>query len=113
MDSLQIAGMEMPKQTRAVKRRRKPSFKVRWVKLHLRWVEALRRSRSVSTYQLAHTILFEAFKREQVGGEIVLSMEVTKMPSSTRMRATKELVRLGLIKVSRHGKQAVRVSKII
>jgi hypothetical protein len=35
------------------------------------------------------------------------------MPSSTRMRATKELVRLGLIKVSRHGKQAVRVSKII
>ena len=113
MDSLQIVGMEIPLQSQpAVKRRRKPRFKTRWVKLNLRWVEALRRSKSASTYRLAHTILFEAFKREQVGGEIVLSMEVTKMPSSTRERATKELVRLGLIRVRRHGRQAVRVIKI-
>ena len=39
----------------------------------------------------------------------MLSMEVTKLPASTRARATKELVRLGLIKIRQHGKQAVRV----
>jgi hypothetical protein len=105
--------MKMPQQSRAGKRKRKLRFKVRWVKLHLRWVEALQRSKSASTYRLAHTILFEAFKREQVGGEIVLSMDVTKMPSTTRVRATKELVRFGLIRVSQNGRQAIRVTKIL
>jgi hypothetical protein len=57
--------------------------------------------------------LFEAFKREQVGGEIVLSMEVTGMPHSTRKRATTELVKLGLIKVKRRGQQAVRVVSLL
>jgi hypothetical protein len=75
----------------------------------LRWAKALQQSRSANTYRLAHTILFEAFKREQVGGEIVLSTEVTGMPSSTRVRAAEELVELGLIKVSRQGKQAFKV----
>jgi hypothetical protein len=57
--------------------------------------------------------LFEAFKREQIGGEIVLSMEVTKMPASTRKRAIRELVRLKLIRVSQYGRQAVRVVSIL
>jgi hypothetical protein len=105
--------MEMPQRSVAVKKRPKPRFKVRWVKLPLRWVEALRRSKSASTYRLAHTILFEAFKREQTGGEIVLSMEVTKMPSSTRERAAKELVRLGLIRIGQSGKQAFKVTMIL
>jgi hypothetical protein len=104
-------NMEIPSRP-AVKKRRK-RFETKWVKLKLRWVRALRQSKSVSTYQLAHTILFEAFKREQVGGDIVLSAEVTKMSASTRKRATKELVRLKLIKVSQHGNQAVRVISIL
>jgi hypothetical protein len=111
MDSLQITGMEIPSRP-AVKRKRK-RFETRWVILKLRWVKALRRSKSVSTYQLAHIILFEAFKREQMGGEIVLSMEVTKMPASTRKRATKELISLKLIKVSQRGRQAVRVVSLL
>ena len=111
MDSLQIMNMEIPSRP-AVKKRRK-RFETKWVKLKLRWVRALRQSKRVSTYQLAHTILFEAFKREQVGGDIVLSAEVTKMSASTRKRATKELVRLKLIKVSQHGNQAVRVISIL
>jgi DNA-binding IclR family transcriptional regulator len=57
-------------------------------------------------------ILIEAFKREQIGGEIVLSMETTGMPSSTRARAVDELVRLGLIRVKRNGRQAVRVIRL-
>ena len=114
MHRLEIVGMEMPELPRKQKRKCKPHrFETRWVKLPSRWVRALRQSKSASTYRLAHTILFEAFKHEQVGGEIVLSMEVTKMPGSTRKRATKELVRLGLIRVSQHGRQAVRVISIL
>jgi hypothetical protein len=111
LEDLQV-DMEMPPKSRFTAKRKR-RFKTRWVKLHLRWAEALRKSKSVSTYQLAHTILFEAFKREQVGGEMVLSMQVTNMPSSTRERATKELIKLGLIKVRRNGKQAIRVIKVI
>jgi hypothetical protein len=111
MDSLEIMDMEIPKQSQLMKKRRK-RFETRWVRLSLRWVKALRRSESIGTYKLAHTILFEAFKREQVGGEVVLSMEVTKLPASTRKRAIEELVKLGLIRVRRNGSQAVRVVHI-
>jgi hypothetical protein len=79
----------------------------------VRWVEALQRSKSVSTYRLAHTVLIEAFKQELTGGEIVLSAKVTGMPGATRMRAVGELVELGLIKVRKRGNRAVRVIYII
>lgn len=113
IDSLQIADMEIPQQPRPAVKKRRKRFETRWVRLDRRWAKALQRSKSASTYRLALTILFEAFKREQMGGEIVLSMEVTKMPASTRKRAVKELVRLKLIRVSQHGRQAVRVVHIL
>jgi hypothetical protein len=90
---------------------RKP-FRARWVKLPIWWVSVLRRSRNASTYQLALTILCEAFKREYVGGEIVLSSSVTKMPRCTKMRAVRELVDLGLIQLDHDGKRAGKVSII-
>jgi hypothetical protein len=71
---------------------------------------ALRRAKRISTYQLAHVILFEDFKRKQIGGDIVLSSEVTGMRSQTRVRAAKELVQLGLITLRQNGKEAFRVS---
>ena len=46
----------------AVKRKSKGAFKSQWVKLPVKWVEALRRSTSASTYRLALIILIEAFK---------------------------------------------------
>jgi hypothetical protein len=92
-----------------VLKRRKP-FQPEWAKLPRRWVEALRQSKRISTYQLAHIILLEAFKREQIGGEIVLSSAMTGMLGVTRMRAAKELVELGLIKTEKRGRQALRVS---
>jgi hypothetical protein len=82
------------------------------VKLPVKWVEALRKSTSASTYRLALIILTEAFKREQVGGEIVLSLEVTGMYRNTRARAVAELVKLGLIRVRREGREAIRVLKL-
>jgi hypothetical protein len=94
---------------RSARKKRKP-FTAQWVKLPRYWVEALRRSKSVSTYQLALAILFEAFKREHLIGEIVLSSTLTKMPRNTKMRAVRELVELGLIKIKQDGNQAARVT---
>src|SRR5438046_1764453 len=85
----------------APKKKRKP-FKARWVKLPTRWAEVLRRSKSTAVYHLAHAILFEAFRREHVGGEIVLSLAMTKMPRITRRKAIRELVRLGLIEIQQN-----------
>jgi hypothetical protein len=94
-----------------LKKRREP-FKAGWVKIPARWIEVLRQSKSIGTYQLAHVILLEAFKRENCGGEIVLSSTVTGMPRTTRKKATKELIELGLIKTEQKGRQAPRVSLI-
>jgi hypothetical protein len=86
-------------------------FKAKFVQVPLWWVEALRQTKRVSTYQLAHAILTEAFKRERLGGDIVLSSKVTGMLRNARMKATKELVEFGLIEVERSGMQAARVRR--
>jgi hypothetical protein len=96
-------------------RKHKPPFKAQWVKFPLQWVEALQHSKSVSTYQLALVILFEAFKIEafkRKERDIVLSSTVTKMSRNTKMRAARELVDLGLIEIKQIGSQAIRVSLI-
>ena len=116
MDDMQISDEQVLEQLRPKKnkknRNKQSAFKLRWVKLPMRWIKALRRSTSANTYCLAHIILIEAFRREQVGGEIVLSTAITAMPLSTKARAVDELVKLGLIKVRRNGRQAVRVISI-
>ena len=55
-----------------LKRKHQP-FKTEWVRLPAKWIDWLEQSNSASTHKLAHRILIEAFKREQVGGQIVLS----------------------------------------
>src|SRR5262245_13221787 len=110
---LRINDMEITQQTGKKKRkRRQVAFKTRWVKLPWRWANALRESNSVSTYRLAHIILFEAFKRKQIGGEIILSTVVTGMSRSTRRRAAKELAKLKLIEIQQYGKATVRVTNL-
>jgi hypothetical protein len=94
-------------------RKARKAFEPEWVKLPLRWIEVLRQSKRMATWQLAHVILLEAFKRQYTGGEIVLSSTMTRMPKNTRIRAIKELAELGLIKLHRSsGNQAYRVSVI-
>ena len=118
-NSLQITGtevQELQKQLRPKKRKKKQQrkrFGPEWVKLSRHWIETLQRSRRVSTYRLAHTILIEAFKQEHMGREVVLSTETTGMARNVRIRAADELVKLGLIKVRRNGNQALRVTHII
>jgi hypothetical protein len=95
-----------------VQKKRREPFKAKWVKLTPRWIEVLRQSKSANTYRLALVILLEAFKHQHCGGEIVLSSTVTGMPRTTRKKATKELIKLGLIKTEQKGRQAPRVSLI-
>ena len=92
-------------------KKRKP-FEVQWVKLYNYWIERLRHARKVSTVTLAHVILREAFKRQHVGGEIVLSTETTGLSRHVKARAVKELRELGLIETEQNGNQAVRVISI-
>ena len=90
------------------KRRRR--FEAKWVKLPRHWITVLLRTKSANTYHLAHLIPWEAFKRDQVGGEIILSAQVTKeMPRRSKIRAAEELVELGLIRLQRDGRKALRV----
>ena len=114
MKDLRIPDMEMPvrhgiKQAKRAKKARKRPFKAKWVRLPTRWITALRRTRRASATQLAHTILLEAFKVEFGGGEIILSAHTTGMPSATRSKAARELVRLGLIKLKGVRRGTLRV----
>ena len=77
--------------------KRRKSFEPRWVKLPWHWINGLALSKSVNTYRLAHLILVEAYSNKRGNGRINLSTQVTGMASSTRRRAAKELVKLGLI----------------
>lgn len=115
MEDLHIEGMEMTraKKKKRNKEQRKSGFKVQWVKFPWRWAKALQQTKNASTYRLAIVILFEAFKRDQIGGEIVLSGSMTGMHRNSRRRATEELVRLKLIEIEQYGNGAIRVSNII
>ena len=90
-------------------KKRRPSFEAHWAKFPKYWKTALRWTTRVSTFNLALAILFEAAKLELMGkrGEkITLSSAMTGMPRNCRRRAIKELVKLDLITVEQHGKEA-------
>lgn len=72
------------------KKKRKP-FEGSFVKLPKFWIDQLRHARKLSTVTLAHVILDEAFKRQHVGGEIVLSTEATGLSRQVRARAVMSL----------------------
>jgi hypothetical protein len=91
---------------------RKP-FMVRFVKLPDYWIEQLQTSNNPGTFKLAHRILKEAFVRQYVRGDLVLSTETTRLSRKVRCKAVKELVKLELIKIEQHGNQATRVISII
>jgi hypothetical protein len=77
------------------------------------WIDQLRHARKISTVTLALVILHEAFKRQHLGGEIVLSTKTTGLSRQVRARAVNELKELGLIETEQTGNQAVRVTSII
>ena len=95
-----------------ISRRRRKSFEPWFVKLPRHWISALRRSKSARTWELAVIILWEAFKDKRGTGEVILSSQVTGMPGSTRRRAARELVELGLITVAEEQTQTLRAMVI-
>jgi hypothetical protein len=95
-----------------IAKRRRKSFEPWFVKLPRHWISALRRSKSARTWELAVIILWEAFKDKRGTGEIILSGQVTGMPGSTRRRAARELVELGLITVAEEQTQTLRAKVI-
>jgi hypothetical protein len=100
-----------PDETKATVKKGAP-FSIEWAKFPRRWEIALRKSKRVSTYQLALVILFEASNLEikgRGGEKITLSSAVTGMPRNTRANAIKELVEFNLIEVEQNGKEAPRV----
>jgi hypothetical protein len=102
---------KMAAQRSKAKTRKKSRFEVQWVKLPLRWIKILHQAAaSGSTYDLAHSILVESFKLEQMAvKEIILSEKVTGMTPTVRRKAINNLIRLNLIKVRRGRGKAVRV----
>ena len=92
--------------------KRKP-LKINWVKLPNYWIERLERARRLGTFKLAHRILREAYKRQCIGGEIVLSTTTTGMSRCARYHAVRELVELGLIRTQQEGSGAVRVTELL
>jgi hypothetical protein len=77
----------------------------------MRWIDRLRAANaSGATYRLAHAILVESYKLDQMAiREIVLSEEVTGLSRKYRNRAIDELVRLRMIKVRRRPGAITRV----
>jgi hypothetical protein len=84
-----------------------------FVKLPDYWIEQLQKSNNPGSFKLAHRILREAFKRQRLGEEIVLSTESTGLSRKVRCKAVKELVRRGLIEIEQSGNRATRVISII
>ena len=113
IDGMEVLQWAKKKKKKKQHKRKRAAFKAQWVKLPRRWVEALCQSKSVNTYRLAHAILFEAFRQEQGGGEIVLSTITTGLDRATKMRAVQELVRFKLIKIKQDGHGAARVVSLL
>jgi hypothetical protein len=88
-------------------------FQVEWVRLPAMWINRLEQSNSASAFKLAHRILKEAFKRNHVGGQIVLSRKVTGLPCTTTTRAARELANLGLIQIQQSGNRAIRIVNLL
>jgi hypothetical protein len=102
-----------PTSTGEDKTAKRRKFQAQWARLPLSWLIALRQTKNASAKQLAMEILFAEFRREYTGGdEIVLSAATTKLPHPTRTIAIRELVRLGLIDVEQHGREAARVVRL-
>jgi hypothetical protein len=100
----------VPLDTGRPSKRRRKTFKVEFVQVPARWIEVLSRSKNAGAWQLAVVILAEAFRCKHLGGEIILSAQVTQMPATTRQRAARKLVSLGLIQLEApNGKRAPKV----
>jgi hypothetical protein len=102
---IEVGYLDDPPKGKVRRPKRKP-FKIAWVMLPNYWLERLERARRLGTFKLAHRILREAYLRQCIGGEIVLSTATTRMSRCARCHAVRELVELGLIRIQQEGSGA-------
>jgi hypothetical protein len=96
----------------AQRRPRGKPFKSEFIKVPTHWREALRGAPG-ATHDLALAVLDEKHKRDHLGGDIVLSAEVSGLKKDARHDATRDLVGRGLIAVEVLSvKSAPRVTSI-
>jgi hypothetical protein len=77
------------------KKARKP-FKSKFIQVPMYWREALRGAPG-TTFELALDVLAEKHKRDYLGGDVILSTEVTSLTKDSRHRAARDMVARRLV----------------
>ena len=94
-------------------RKKRARFKATWARLPGYWSDQLEQARGMTTYRLAHRVLHEVFKRQVVGGSVILSAEVTGLGHTSRRRAIEDMLRLQLFNITQQGKRAAVVTELL
>ena len=94
-------------------RKKGAPFKAPWARLTKHWSDQLEQSRGMATYRLAHRVLHEVFKRQVIGGSVILSAEVTGLQHTSRRRAIEDMLRLQLFSIAQQGKRAAVVTELL
>jgi len=110
-DGKRIKVDELEHKTPARKKRR--PFKAPWARLTKHWSDQLEQARGMATYRLAHRVLHEVFKRQVIGGSVILSAEVTGLQHTSRRRAIEDMLRLRLFNIAQKGNQAAVVTELL
>jgi hypothetical protein len=99
-----------PFQPQAKPRRKSKKWRRHYVQVPWLWVERLQLTRRVSTYKLAHLLLYEVWKND--GEPLVLSnilaAEVGLSPQ-TKWLGLAELEKFGLVRIEHHKGRAPRL----
>jgi hypothetical protein len=98
--------IKFPSKSARPKKWRRQFVRVPWL-----WVERLQAAKRISTYRLAHLLLYEHWR---LGGRPITLSNISTEPEGlsrrSKWRSLAELERLGLIKLKRHPGRAPRVS---
>lgn len=93
---------------------RRKKFQANFVIFPVRWIDALARANANgNTYELALRLLVEAHARAHLGGDVVLSSEVTGLPRNSKYRAARKLQALGLIRIEPRGVKQSPVIRVL
>jgi hypothetical protein len=90
-------------------RRPKKGDKAPFVKVPLAWVEELKKAKSTATHVVAYDVLYKWWKDPGVP-VVVSNVAFPSLSPRQKLRAVAELEALGLVKVTRQGKQSPRLT---
>jgi hypothetical protein len=94
-------------------RKKRAPIKTTWARLPKHWSAQLEQALGMTTYRLAHRVLHETFRRQVIGGSVILSAEVTGLSHTSRRRAIDDMLRLQLFSIAQQGKRAAVVTELL